>query len=299
MPLAHRRPGRDADDDVCEVVATRLAHAKAPQLDRRIEGGDRPPRLVLRVDGRPVHEDAHVSGKQLSRGDDHEAGDEERGDGVASPGNQGGRAQADEDRERADEVAPEVKCVREQRVAVMASARTQGDDRPGRIDRDHEGDRSEGPPGRIDLHVDDSGEPRDCEAADHEADGDEKARLGERGEVLRLRVPEGVTAIGGPDGDRHREERHQRRGQVRPRVRRLREEAEAPARDSRDELDRDQEAGGPDRDERGAPLRRHARKATASAGRRVQARRSGAPSSLSSPRSSKAMPDPRQREGRV
>ena len=82
--------------------------------------------------------------------------------------------------------------------------------------------------------------------------------------------PKGWPRVGGPDGDRHREERHERSSQVRARVRRLGEQPEAPAREPRDELDRDQEAGGPDRDERGAALRRHARKATASAGRRVE-----------------------------
>ncbi len=40
-------------------------------------------------------------------------------------------------------------------------------------------------------------------------------------------------------------------------MRRLREQAEARAREPGHELDRDEEAGGPDRDERGTPLRRH------------------------------------------
>ena len=39
----------------------------------------------------------------------------------------------------------------------------------------------------VDLELDRAGEPRDREAGDDEADRDEKARLGERGEVLRLR----------------------------------------------------------------------------------------------------------------
>ena len=90
---------------------------------------------------------------------------------------------------------------------------------------------------------------------------DEEAGLGERREVLRLRVAVRMAAIGGAHRDRDREERQQRGGEIRPRVRGLREQAEARAREAGDELDRDEETRGPDRDERGAPLRRHARKA--------------------------------------
>ena len=70
-----------------------------------------------------------------------------------------------------------------------------------------------------------------------------------------------MASIGGTNRDRDGEEREQRRGEVGSRVRRLREQPEARAREPGDELDRDEEAGGPDRDERGAPLRRHGRKA--------------------------------------
>ena len=91
-----------------------------------------------------------------------------------------------------------------------------------------------------------------------EADRDEEGGLGERGEVLRLRVAVGVATIGGTHRDGHGEERQERRREVGPRVRGLREETEARAGEAGDELDRDEETGGPDRDERGAPLRRHA-----------------------------------------
>ena len=47
------------------------------------------------------------------------------------------------------------------------------------------------------------------------------------------------------------------RGEVGPRVRRLGEQSEARAGQPCGELDRDEQAGGPDGDERGAPLRRH------------------------------------------
>ena len=83
-------------------------------------------------------------------------------------------------------------------------------------------------------------------------------------------VPVRVAAIRGPDRDRDGEEREQRGGEVGAGVRRLGEQPEARAREPGDELDHDEETRGPDRDERSAALRRHARKATASAGGRVE-----------------------------
>ena len=127
------------------------------------------------------------------------------------------------------------------------------------VDRDHDRDGGERPPRRLDLEVDPPDEPGDRNAADREADRHEQPRLRERGEVLGLPVPERVAAIGGTHCDRDREEREQRGAEVGPGVRRLGEQPEAPAREPGAELDRDQEAGGPDRDERGAPLRRHGR----------------------------------------
>ena len=116
---------------------------------------------------------------------------------------------------------------------------------------------------RLDLELDPADEPRDRHARDGEADRDEERRLGERGEVLRLPVAEGMARVGGAHRDGDGEEREQRGAEVGSRVRRLGEEAEASAREPGAELDRDEQAGGPDRDERGAPLRRHARKARA------------------------------------
>ena len=57
------------------------------------------------------------------------------------------------------------------------------------------------------------------------------------------------------DADGH--EGQQRRDQVGAGVRRLGEQAEAVGRDPGQELDRDQDAGGDDRDERGAALGAH------------------------------------------
>ena len=61
----------------------------------------------------------------------------------------------------------------------------------------------------------------------------EDARLGERGEVLGLPVAVGVRAVGGTAGDADREEREQRRDEVGAGVQRLRDEAEAAAREAR------------------------------------------------------------------
>ena len=48
VPLAHGLRGRDADDDVRVVAAARLAHAEPPELDRRVELGDRLSGLAAR-----------------------------------------------------------------------------------------------------------------------------------------------------------------------------------------------------------------------------------------------------------
>ncbi len=96
---------------------------------------------------------------------------------------------------------------------------------------------------------------------DPDADEDEEPGLGQRGEVLGLGVPVRVTAIRGTHRDRDGEEGEQGGGEIGAGVRSLGKQAETRARQPDDELDRDEETGGPDRDERGPPLRRHARKA--------------------------------------
>ena len=178
--------------------------------------------------------------------------------------------EAGEHRERAGEIASEVERVREQRIAAVEARAAQRDHRARRVDREDERDRRERPPRRLDLELDDAGEPQDRDDRDDDADGDEEAGLGERGEVLRLPVAVRVAAIRGPHRDGDGEERQERSREVGSRMRSLGEQPEARAREPGDELDRDEETGGPDRDERGAPLRRHGRKATASADGRVE-----------------------------
>ena len=163
-----------------------------------------------------------------------------------------------------DEVAAEVERVREQRLALVPAA--------PRAARPSSATRRSRARARSRRTSTRSARPR---TRGRRPDGGSQRRaiptltrirkpcLGERGEVLRLAVTPRVAAVGRANRDGDGEERQQRGGEVRPRVRRLREQAEARARDACDELDRDEQARGPDRDERGAALRRHSAKATA------------------------------------
>ena len=150
--------------------------------------------------------------------------------------------------------------VREECVAALLPAGSPGDGEPRGVDRDHARDRRERPPRRVHLDVHHPEEPRHRGACDEEADEDEEAGFGERGEVLRLAVAERMALVRRPDGDGDGEEREQGGCEVRTRVSGFREKTEARAREPGGELDHDQEARGSDRDERSAPLRRHARK---------------------------------------
>ena len=49
VALPDRAPGRHADDDVREMAAGRLAHPQSPQVDGRLDAGDRGPRGRLRA----------------------------------------------------------------------------------------------------------------------------------------------------------------------------------------------------------------------------------------------------------
>ena len=114
VALADRGTRRDPDDDVREVPAARLAHAKPPELHRRIERVDRRAGRILGVDRRLVHENVHVAAQESYRSRDDERRDEERGDRVASGKPECRRGQPGEHGERPGEVAPEVQRVREQ-----------------------------------------------------------------------------------------------------------------------------------------------------------------------------------------
>ena len=150
--------------------------------------------------------------------------------------------------------------VREERVAAVEPSTAERDHRPGAVDREDQGDRGERPPGRVDVDVDDVREAEDRHNRDEDADRGEAYGLSERGEVLCLPMAVGMAAIRRAYRNGDGEERQQRGGEVRSRVRCFCEEAEARAREPGGKLDRDEETGGPDRDERGAPLRRHVRR---------------------------------------
>ncbi len=133
------------------------------------------------------------------------------------------------------------------------------------VDRDDQEEHGEDPPGGLDVELDPAREACDGERCDADRDEHEEARLGERGEVLGLAVAVEVARVCGLRRDADREEGEERGDEVRPRVGRVRDEAEASRREARHELDRDQGGRGDDRRERCATQRRHARRLCARA----------------------------------
>ena len=194
MTLADGGPGRDPDDDVREVRAAGGANAQPPELDRRVERGDRAPGGLLRATGARSMSTSMFLRSSLAGREDDEPGDEERRDRVALREAERGREEPREHGERADEVAPEMEGVREQRVAPVLPPGAERDDGARGVDGDDERDRGKGPPARLDLELDPAGEPRDRDAGDEEADRDQEPGLRERGEVLGLAVAERVPA---------------------------------------------------------------------------------------------------------
>jgi hypothetical protein len=81
--------------------------------------------------------------------------------------------------------------------------------------------------------------------------------------MLGLAVAVLVSRIGRTNGDTDREEREQRGDEIRPGVRRLRDQPEAVGRETGAELEPDQRECGENRPERGFPLSLHAGKPTA------------------------------------
>ena len=82
VALAYRRAGRHADHDVGELAAAGLAHAEAPQLDRRPHLLDRRDGRRLRVGRGAVHQHVDVHLHQPGGCEQDEHGDEERRDRV-------------------------------------------------------------------------------------------------------------------------------------------------------------------------------------------------------------------------
>ena len=257
VPLAHRRVGRDADDDVGEVTTARLAHAEPPELNRGPQPGDRGTRRSLGVDRHAVHQDIDVAPHQSRCGDEDEDRDEERRERIALAPPCPGEDQPDEHRRRAGEVAAEVHRVGRERRASELARRPKRDRHAAQVDGDHDRDDEKGVPDRIDGWLRRADEHVERAVRDVEADEHEQRGLSEGSEVLGLAVPVGMRAVGGATGDADGEERQQRGDEVGPGMNRLGDQAQAAGREAGPELERDQHAGGNDRNEGSAPLRAH------------------------------------------
>ena len=250
----------DPDDDVGEVLAARLAHPEPPELDRRVERGDRRPRRVLGVDAGVRSMSTSTFRRRSRAAAATITSAATKSAAIASPsGNPSAAAdEAGEHRERAREVAAEMERVREQRVAAVPARGAQRD-RPCATRRSRSRARSRRTSTRSASTSDSTTPTRRATArpAMRTLIRIRNAASASAARCCGLAVAPRVPAVGRANRDRDGEEREQRRREIGPRVRGLGEEAEAPAREPRGELDRDQEAGGPDRDERGAALRRH------------------------------------------
>ena len=237
VSLAHGRARRDGDHDVRELPRPRLPHPDTANVDRRLDPRDRRERRLLGVSGRPIHEHVHVALHQTRRGSEDQNRDEERRSRIRARVTSAHEAEPDEHRGRPEQVTAEVKCARLQRGALVATRGTPGDQCPGDVDHDHDRDDHERVPGRLD-------------AARSRA-------FRERREVLGLPVTVLVPDVRGTYGDPDGEERQQRRDEIRSRVQRLGDEAEAVRSEPGDELHRQQECRRNDGHERGSTLRAH------------------------------------------
>ena len=161
VALADGGAGGDADDDVREVLAARSAEAEPTQLHGWIEPRDRMACDPASLLGRPVHEHVDVPAREPYGGGDDEPGHEQRCDRVPGGDVERRRDEAGENGDRPCEVAPEVERVGEQRVAAVEPGAAERDHRPRRVDREHERDRRERPPGRVDVELDDTGQAQD------------------------------------------------------------------------------------------------------------------------------------------
>ena len=257
VALLDRGAVGNPDDDVGEVAPGRPPHPEPAQLHAGLELLDRRERRLARRRRRAVHEHVDVPLDQPGgRGEDEHA-DEERRDRIPL-GVAGARGeQPDEDGERAREVAAEMEDVHGERRALVAARRPEGDVGPARVHDDDDSDDAERE--GVDVHLVpalDKTEDRACR--DDERGHDEDRGLGERAEVLRLAVPVRMADVGRPAGDPDREEGQEGGDEVRSRVGRLREKAEAARVDPRHELERDEHERREHRDESGPTLGRHA-----------------------------------------
>ena len=148
VALADGGAGRDADHDVGERAARRLAQPQPAHLDRRVEPADRGARRAHGVGRRAVHEHVDVAADQPSGGEDDEERDEERGDRVAVGPARPHREQAAEHGERAERGRSRSGARSRQSAALVVPPRgAERDDGARDVDHDHDADRGEHPPG--------------------------------------------------------------------------------------------------------------------------------------------------------
>jgi hypothetical protein len=207
----------------------------------------------------PVHEHVDVGPDQPRRGQQDEHSDEKRCERVGLAVSARHEGEADQHSDRAGEVAAKMERVRLERRAPVAARGPPGDQCAARVDRDHDPDHQEGVPGGVDLALVRAGEVGDRLVRDEEAREYQDRRLGEGGKVLCFPVAVRVAGVSGPPGNAEREKRQQRRDEIRPRMDRLGDEAQAAAGQAGAELQSDQHERRDYGDEGGSALRRHCR----------------------------------------
>ena len=197
VPLTDDRAGRDTDHDIRERVARSLAQPQPAQGDRRLQRLDRRARRVDGVRRGAIHQHVDVAPHQPRGRKQHQRGDEECSQRVSRlPAGPHGD-QPEQHRGGARQVAREMERVREQRGARVRPRRTQRYNRPSSIDREHDTYSRERPPRRAHIEVRPAGEPRRRKRRDPHADKRERARLGQRRQVLGLTVAVRVARVRG------------------------------------------------------------------------------------------------------
>ena len=263
-------PGETADHDVGEVPAGGLAHPQPAQLDRRLDPRDRLARRLLGVGRRPVHQHVDVPPHQPQRGRDRRA---RRRTALRSSRPPAGRpATPISPTSTASDPArslAEVERVREQRRAAEPPARSASEISVRETSiSDHDADTTNAHQAASTCDVDPPGQPRDRERRPRRSlTSDERARLGQRRQVLGLAVAVLVLLVGRPYRDADREEGQQRGDEVRARVQRLGDEPERCRSRAGGELQREQRARG--------RRPRRARYAAAGSCRKARAERRG------------------------
>ena len=250
---------RDADDDVGEALATRLAHAHRAHLGHAGDAAHDTLDQAGEARRRPVHEHIHVAAAQPHRGDEHDRGDEDRGDRVAAGDARRGEPQADEHGHGAREVRPEVprrlRSARRFAAAGPCAATPSPGSRRGRA-------RRASTTNTYGRGL--TGELPDCSrrtasTAIQTAAAERKTASPSAARCWALPCPYGMLAIGRALGDTDRVQGQDGRHRIDAGVRRFGQHAEAAAREPDHELDHHQDDGGHQRDQRRAPRDRHAR----------------------------------------